>query len=326
MDELRITDISWRGRPAWLLAAPGLEVVVTRCGAQLACIRHPGEEANALWQPPWPAAAPEAADPGIHGDDGAAGLLANIVGHNPCIDRFGAPHPGEDKPPHGEAGVLDWTPSCEATALELGLSLPVAGLHLTRRHEISGQELQVSTRIRHDEATPRAIEWAEHVTLGPPFIDAATIEAPVDGAWLWDGEPQATWRFQSQDADLAVDPAAALALPRPDDPPAGDIITTRLSAGSFTATDHQQGHQLTYTWDAAVFPWLCLWTQHRSRQAPPWNGQTRTRGLEFATKPFPDGLPPPERARSWQGRPTTCLVPPGEGLSTCFTVRWTRSL
>ena len=324
MDELDISDITWRGRPAWLVATPALEVVITVTGAQLACIRHPGDDANPLWQPPWPAAAPDAADPLVHGDDAAAGLLANIVGHNPCLDRFGAPHPGEDKPPHGEAGLIDWAPQRQPAALVLTTTLPVAGLHLTRTHMIIGQELQVSTRIRHDDAQPRAIEWAEHVTLGPPFIDDADIEAPVDGAWLWDGEPRSTWRLEPQDADLACDPSAALALPRPDDPPAGDIITTRLQAGGFTATDRQRGHRLTYTWDAAVFPWLCLWTQHRSRQDPPWNGQTRTRGMEFATKPFPDGLPPPPRAQSWQGRPTTCLIPPGEGLSTTFSVRWTR--
>ena len=33
---------------------------------------------------------------------------ATIVGHNACIDRFGAPWPGETRPVHGESGVVRW--------------------------------------------------------------------------------------------------------------------------------------------------------------------------------------------------------------------------
>lgn len=31
-----------------------------------------------------------------------------------------------------------------------------------------------------------------------------------------------------------------------------------------------------------------IWEENRSRQQPPWNGQTITRGMEFGVSPFPE--------------------------------------
>ncbi len=31
-----------------------------------------------------------------------------------------------------------------------------------------------------------------------------------------------------------------------------------------------------------------IWEENRSRQHPPWNGQTITRGMEFGVSPFPE--------------------------------------
>ncbi|MFW5859985.1 MAG: hypothetical protein ACOCYP_08155 [Planctomycetota bacterium] len=328
MDDLTLSQTTWRSQDAWLIAGPGLELVVSVIGAQLAAIRAPGDTLNPLWQPPWPACTPAegAARSETYGSDApTAALLANIVGHNPCIDRFGPPHPGEDRPPHGEAGAVPWTVSVGGPdRVLLEAQLPVAGLQLTRSIALDGETAAVHTVVRHDDDAPREIEWAEHATLGSPFIDGADFTAGVDGAWIWSGEPRETWRFPTATDEGPVDPAEALAMPEPDAPPCGDIITTRVTEGLFRVANIAVGRELIYRWDAEAFPWLCLWTQHRSRDGKPWNGATRARGMEFATKPFPDGLPSQERGREFHNRPTVCMVPPGAGLEQTFTITWAR--
>jgi hypothetical protein len=43
-----------------------------------------------------------------------------------------------------------------------------------------------------------------------------------------------------------------------------------------------------YIWKRNDFPWLGIWEENCSRQAPPWNGRTVTRGMEFGVSPFPE--------------------------------------
>jgi hypothetical protein len=43
-----------------------------------------------------------------------------------------------------------------------------------------------------------------------------------------------------------------------------------------------------YAWRRADFPWMGIWEENYSRPAPPWNGRTLTRGLEFGVSPMPE--------------------------------------
>lgn len=285
---------TWRGRPALHLTGDGLEAVVSLTGAQLACIRRPGDALNPLWQPTWTTA-----------DDP---LLAVIVGSNPCIDRFGPPWPGEHKPVHGEAGVRQWSTSQEGDEAVFRTTLPQAALAVERRFRLVGDRLELTTDVRPLAGQqPRAIEWCEHTTLGDPFMDGAQITAGITSVEPMPGE-----------APGPCTVAAALAFPPAGAPARGDIYTAPVQQGWYRATNPRLGRTLEVTWDPAAFPWLCLWTQHCTRLAPPWSGRERARGMEVSTKPFPEGKPPASRAQTWLGRPTTCVVP----ASKRITFRW----
>ncbi len=328
MDQIRVAESRWRDADAWVLTGRELEVVVTKIGGHIASVTTPGDDLNPLWQPPWPAAAPAeaASQPEVYGEGPEAPLLAAIVGHNLCLDRFGPSWPGESRPVHGEAGVVAWRFDGRSTAdrIVLDADLPEAVLRVSRSFEMDGDALSLTTRVSHSGDAPRGIEWAEHVTLGDPFLDGAHFSVAADGAWIWGGEPRDRWRFSDADAEAPVPPDAALAMPPASTgEPYGDIVTIRLVHGEFRAERRDLGRALEYRWDVDEFPWLCLWTQHRSRTAKPWNGVTRARGMEFSTKPYPEGKPPSERATTYQGRPTTCSVPPGAGLERSCRIRWT---
>ena len=92
-----LTETTWRGRPAWRFANDQVVVIITHTGAQLAAIHHSDDDLNPFWQPPWPAKAGNSlSDEELvyYGGALVGPLLADIVGHNLCCDRFGAPWPG----------------------------------------------------------------------------------------------------------------------------------------------------------------------------------------------------------------------------------------
>ena len=292
---MKRSALMWRGLPAVQLNGERLSAVVSLTGAQLACIRRPGETLNPLWQPPWTAAEHP--------------LLNVIVGSNPCIDRFGSPWPGETKPQHGEAGLLTWQSSQEGDVAWFRTTLPLARLAVERGFSFQGDTLVLTTGVRSLDHVPRSIEWCEHTTLGDPFLQHATISAGIDTPEPMPGE-----------APGPATAATVLAMPAPTDAPRGDIYSAPVVDGWYRARAH--GRELSVTWDPADFPWLCLWTQHRTRQEAPWLGRTRARGMELSTKPFPEGRPPHERAVSWLGRPTTCVIPAHGWLRKTIRLRW----
>lgn len=294
---------SWRGQPAMLLSSDQLEAVVSHTGAQLACLRRRGEQLNPLWQPPWQTAE----DP----------LLAIIVGSNPCLDRFGPAWPGEAKPLHGEAGVRRWNSRLEGESAVFSTELPLARLAVERGFEFQGDTLVLTTSVRSLDAVARTIEWCEHTTLGDPFLATALITAGI-------ARPQSMSQSGSQPGteSVSIDAATALAMPGPSDENRGDIHTAPVLDGWYRVHNPMLGRTLMVRWDPADFPWLCLWTEHRSRSESPWLGVTRARGMELSTKPFPEGKPPAERATSWLGRSTLCVVPAHGWLRKTIRFRW----
>lgn len=312
---LTLSETTWRGRPAWLLSTPQLCAVVTRTGGHVGALYDAGDagRVSALWSPHWPAGDPAAAaasgawGAGAHAAE--APLLASICGSSLCMDRFGAPHAGEARPLHGEAGVVEWAlAGADGSRATFAAHLPLARLDVTRSLSFRGRALVLETRARPDASGgPRApVEWAEHTTLGGSFLDGAVIDAGVDAA--------AAMPALSGDAPAGVeDVAAALALPAPDAPPTGSVVTCRVVDGRWAATNAAAGWRLSARWDRADFPWLCVWTEHRARTHAPWAGVERARGMEVSTKPFPEGQPPPERASEFLGAPAAALVIPAGG-------------
>src|SRR5207244_5583938 len=56
----------------------------------------------------------------------------------------------------------------------------------------------------------------------------------------------------------------------------------------FVAWSPQSKLVFGYVWKRADFPWLGIWAENHSRPAPPWNGKTLTRGMEFGASPMPE--------------------------------------
>lgn len=328
MDHLAISDISWRGLPAWRIAGGSRCAVITAIGGHLAALSDLDSGLNPLWQPQWQAADPASVRPGPsspYGEGREAPTLAGIAGSNLCVPNFGHPAPGADLPVHGDAGVSRWSRLAgTADTAVFGLRTPVSGLTVERRIRLDGETLELATTVRHDLTTHLDIDWCEHTTLGGAFLDGVAITAGIDATWTPADTPDPGIRYRFTGQERSIAPADALAYPPSDAAPCGDVLAGRVSDGWWEARNARLGWRLAARWKREEFPWLTLWTQHRERTLPPWNGRERTRGMELNCKPFP-GPRVYGNDGTWQGVPVVCRIPTGAGLTKTVRLTWSRT-
>src|SRR5256714_7379844 len=103
----------FQGRRAHSIENADLRVTVLAGGGHIAGILDKRSGVNPLWIPPWRSIEPSSYDPARHpeyGGDAESRLLAGIMGHNLCLDVFGAPSAAEAAARmsvHGEGPVVD---------------------------------------------------------------------------------------------------------------------------------------------------------------------------------------------------------------------------
>jgi hypothetical protein len=297
-DPLTCRPVVWRGAEAIELSNGRLAAVATARGGHLCSLRRCGDELDPLWQPSW---APED-DCGREPE--VAALLRTICGSNLCCDRFGGPRPGERRPLHGEAGTAPWRIIPGSARVVLETWLPQARVRVRRRFALRGDSLLLDTAVRPGGERVRDIEWCEHTTLGGAFLDGVAISAGIGPI---------------RDADGGEHPAG-LAIPAPDAPPEGSVRSAAVRAGWWRAENQRLGAVLDARWDPRDFPWLALWTEHRSRADAPWLSRERTRGMEVSTKPFPAPTPA-DAPRGWRH-----WLEPGRWHNHRLALSWVRGV
>ncbi len=299
--------INFNNRRAARIENSELRVTVTLEGGHVAEILDKRTGINPLWSPPWPSIEPSTYTLAAHpeyGDDSESKLLAGILGHNLCLDIFGPPSEEEfaaGLTVHGESSVAAYDLETDGECLTARAMLPLAELKFERTLQlVPGGMVRFRETVTNLTAMDRPIAWTQHVTLGPPFIEPAItrLEMPARKSMVWPGDCG---------PDQHYDPGAEFDWPAA---PNRDGTTTDLNvfppfARSSGVTCHlvdrgrHTGYFLTwhpdhrllfgYAWKRADFPWISLWEENCSRQTPPWNGRTITRGVEFGVTPFAEG-------------------------------------
>ncbi len=284
-------ETTYRGRRAYQIENGQVRVTVLQEGGHIAEILHKETGVNPLWIPPWPSIEPSAYDRATHpeyGDDAESKLLAGIMGHNLCLDLFGAPSPEEaaaGMTVHGEASVEPYTIATDAQRLAQSCDLPQAGLQFSRTIALHGNVLTIAESVENRRALDRPIAWTEHVTLGPPFLErgSTAFRAPVAKSYSLDADAEFAWPTAPHNGDLRVYTGA---------PESGGFTTHLMDPqrerAFFLAYSPASKVLLGYVWKRADFPWLGIWRENRSRKQPPWNGETLTQGMEFGASPLPE--------------------------------------
>jgi hypothetical protein len=296
---------TYRGRRAATIANGDLRVTVLAEGGHIAEIADTCTGINPLWNPSWPSVEPSAYDRAAHpafGSGADAKLLAAIMGHNLCLDIFGGPSPEEaaaGMTAHGDGSVAPYDIEEAGCRLTLRADLPLAQIRVERRLELRGRGLRIREQIENLCAFDRPIAWTEHVTLGPPFLQAgvtelrasATRSKVFEGAFGADDYLQRGAEFDWPHAPRASGGTADLR--RYADAPRSSAYTAHLMDPSreysfFVAFAPASKLAFGYVWRTRDFPWLGIWEENHSRTGSPWHGATLTRGMEFGVSPFPE--------------------------------------
>jgi hypothetical protein len=314
-----------------------LVVTVTYEGGHIAEIVEKKSGVNPLWTPPWPSIDPSTYSAAIHpeyGNNSESKLLAGILGHNLCLDIFGAPSEAEYAAGitvHGEASVAPYEIETGAARMIARAHLPLAQLDFEREIELAQNGVvEIRETVTNPTSMDRPLAWTQHVTLGPPFVEAGMTRLSMNAG--------RSMVFPEDFGDAQVfRPGAEFAWPQA---PNKDGSATDLRVQ--TAAEHSAGvtchvvdqaselgwfeafHPTTrvlfgYRWKRADFPWISLWEENRSRTVPPWNGNTITRGVEFGVSPFAEGRRAMVERGSLLGVPTYRWL----GARESATVRYT---
>jgi hypothetical protein len=249
------------------------------------------EKINPLWNPYW-----------IARQAGLQRPTSYFRGHFLCLDGFG-PVSNEERaagmPFHGEAPTLPWQlrthQKKDATqSAEFVVTLPLAHETLTRTyHVVDGEHIVwVDSALTSQLAFDRPAFWAEHATVGAPFLEPGkvAVDMPVSKSKTKAVPAQAkpprqlqsyvdfTWPMaptvEGQSFDLRTAPLK---------PGTTEHVTSLIDPsrrlGFATALHAEKRLLIGWVFRRDEFPWVQTWL---SNPGP----NRMTRGLEFATQPF----------------------------------------
>jgi hypothetical protein len=346
--DLRIETL--HGRQAFVLENRQIRVSALRGGGHLAEIRFRSGDAlktiNPMRVPHYQTIEPYQYDPGRHdalyGSDSHRWLSSGYMGHLLCFPVFGPPSsPAEVKNGlgnHGEAPIVEWKPvgapekGPDGLKFRYGADLPRTQFRVDRTLTLPADEavLLVEEWIENLMPYDRPINWVQHATFGPPFIEPGKSFLDLSGT-----QGQVTAGGASTNS---LQPGSALQWPNGLDPD-GSTVSLRVfqpkpRAGTYFAVLMDPNRPLNfftlynpsfpvligYLFRPSENPWVGDFQENQRNQGKPWDGKTVTRGIEFGTTPFAEGLRRSVERGSMFGVPTYRWIGGREKLKTSFAI------
>jgi len=298
------------GRSGFRLRADWGYVSVLEGGGHICELNlNPCNGVNPLWRPPWATIDPSQYNRAKHartyGEPPDGGQLAGIAGHSLSFDHFGPPSPEETAAgltTHGEAPALKWDLQKHAKSpkpyLQYGPTLPEARIRFSRKLTLDPRNPVIYCEEEAVNLSPydRPISWNEHVTFGPPFLEAGItwFDMPATRAKVCPASYSPRFSLQP-DAEFTWPNAPAKERKRMNlrTMPAlrfghytAQLLNPELEIAFIAACNPRQKLLVVYAFRRADFPWVGNWEERYNRTAAPWRGKTFCRGLEFSTTPF----------------------------------------
>ena len=288
------TKTDFEGQPGFSLANNALELTVLPRGATFArlVLADDTEKLSPLWDPIRMAR-----------EAGEKNIFDSALGHFICVDGFGPVSPEEQAaglPGHGEAHqspfeVKFYSKEGRSTTLTLAAKLPLTQELFSRTiRMVDGEDvIYVQSELESLLAFDRPVFWAEHATIGSPFLEPGVTvvdmsakraktrshesqdeglphRLPSDKEFTWPEAPG----LHTRRIDLRAAPA---------DPNSGDHTTCLMDPARklvfVTALHPGKRLVLGYLFKPQEYPWTQNWEYY-----PP--SKKLARGLEFSTQPF----------------------------------------
>jgi hypothetical protein len=307
------------GRNAYVLDNGVFRIAVLRGGGHIAEVRlvskDPLVNINPMRVPHYPTIEPYEYEPSkhdaIYGSDPHRWLSSGYMGHLLCFPFYGAPSAEEAKAGlgnHGEAPIVEWRilsvdrASDGSIRLRYGADLPKTQFRVERVVTLHPGDQFAHVEEWVENLTPydRPINWMQHATFGPPFVEPGKtfLDVSATRGLTAGGRPQS--------ASLRPDNEVNWPNGTAWDGAATDLraFQSRPNAGTYCAllldpkrprqffTMYHSGHRIAigYFFPSAGGPWIADWQENNSNRNLPWNGQVVARGIEWGTSPFAEGL------------------------------------
>jgi hypothetical protein len=298
------------GRAGYRIVAEWGQVGVLEGGGHICeLILNSVPQVNPLWKPCWITIDPSRYSPArykrTYGPPPDGKLLAGIAGHSLSFDHFGPPSKEETAAglaTHGEAPCTEWRMSKSTAfrgpALSCNCVLREAQIKFSRTVSVDATNAVIYCEERAENLSryDRPIAWNEHVTFGPPFVEASTAIFDMPATRSKVCPPEYSER-------MFLQPGAEFTWP---DAPRRDggkhslrtmpdevyghytaqLLDPQLEIAFISACNPRQCLLVVYAFRRTDFPWVGNWEEHNNRTSAPWKGRTFCRGMEFSTTPF----------------------------------------
>jgi hypothetical protein len=227
--------------------------------------------------------------------------FGDSLGHFLCVDGFGPTSKEEQAAGlqgHGEAHRQPWTLIAKGREgktqqLTFQTRLPIVQEGLTRKLELvdGEQVVYVESTLENELAFDRPINWAEHATIGYPFLapGKTVVDASVSHCQTRPHNDTPPNRRLLSDKPFIYPQAPLKAggladlrqIPNPPDSMdhTGCTFDKSKRLGFVTAINLEKRLLLGYLVRREEYPWLQEWMNYPSNLA-------LSRGLEFGTQPF----------------------------------------
>ena len=264
--------------------------------------------------------------------------FGGTVPHMLALDGFGAPSREEaalGMPFHGEAGkqifkIVATHESGPVHSLVIEATLPLAQEVLTRTIELADGEsvVRVTSRLESLLSVDRPVSWAEHATIGPPFMEKGevVVDMPAVNCRVRPYKPgdipghlvygkDFTWPMAPTNdggqADLRLIPTDHNWL---------DLASCQLDSARelafVTALQLKKHLVFGYLFRREDFPWLMSWMNFTG------DGHA-ARGMEFSTQPFDISHRETVAMSPLFGTPTFRWLPAKSRIETRFLMFYT---
>ena len=321
----------FHGQPALVMANDKLELKVLPFGGALVSLTLKGDAEK--MNPPWDS---------FRGDIEAGKPIrkGGSVGHFVCLDGFGPVSREEGAaglPGHGEAHTLPWV--TQSSSKQGKVARLIQAVQLPRVHEVLTRTIEmvdgenviyVRSRLKNLLAFDRPICWAEHGTIGSPFLERGVTVVDISRNRAMT-RPHQDRRPRPHRLPSGVEfewpMSATLEGPRTDlraAPKESNSLdhTTHLMTGRehafVTALHPQKRLLLGYVFKTSEFPWLQTWEHY------PAKGMM-ARGLEFGTQAFDLSRRTVITQNKLFGELLYRWLPASSEIETTFLMFWART-
>jgi hypothetical protein len=287
------TSAQFEHQPAIRVANDRLELLVLPQGGAFASILLQSDtgKTNPLW------------DPLRYARETGRSQFGSSIGHFVCVDGFG-PTSTEERnaglPGHGEAHTRAWTTKFNRKegstfTLQQSADMPLSQeiLHRTIRLVDGEEVIYVQSELENLLAMDRPVNWAEHATIGAPFLEEGKTVVDMPAVKAKTREHTGRVRPGQEHALKSFEEFTWPKAPRG----SGGTIDMRETPGigvnGHTTCLLDSKHErvwvtalhpgkrliLGYVFKREEFPWLQTWLHF-----PP-DGRS-ARGIEFSTQPY----------------------------------------